>query len=193
MIDSDLFKRTEKNNKTIIIDSFIEYETFLQVKKSSLENLDGENLVDYVWYDLEEEHSFYDLCFRLINCASQYYDLSFCSGYEFWSQNNTRPKGWHYDKDEQLKHNTGRINFPICSMVYYIKVQNLKGGKLHLHDDIITPKENRLIIFPPATYHFVEDFKGERTSLLLNPWKNKICEQQIGRFSWERQKDTDGL
>jgi len=57
-----------------------------------------------------------------------------------------------------------------------------------LHEDTITPKENRLVIFPSATYHFVENFKGERTSLLVNPWSKRVHEQQMPTYpKWRKQ------
>ena len=64
-------------------------------------------------------------------------------------------------------------------MVYYPVVDNLEGGQLHLECDIITPKENRLVIFPPKTFHYVEPFTGKRVTLLINPWSkvlNKFTE-----------------
>ena len=123
------------------------------------------------WYSLEEDHIFRNLCLQMMVKAHYYVDLTSCIGYEFWTQNNTRPNGgWHQDKDEQLKMKTGELSFPLCSLIYYPLVENLEGGQLHLECDIITPKENRLVIFPPKTYHYVQPFKGNRISLLVNPW-----------------------
>ena len=80
------------------------------------------------WYSLDEEHVFRNLCLQMMVKAHHYVDLTSCIGYEFWTQNNTRPNGgWHQDKDEQLKMRTGEINFPLCSLIYYPVVENLKG------------------------------------------------------------------
>ena len=37
-------------------------------------------------------------------------------------------KTWHLDKDEQLKIKQGITRFPLCSMVYYVMVDNLRGN-----------------------------------------------------------------
>ncbi len=126
------------------------------------------------WYSLEEEHHFQDFCVKMLNVAVSFFDLSTCKGYEFWSHNNTRPGDWHIDQDEQLSNITGQTRFPLCSMVYYVKVENMKGGNLHIEDDIITPKSNRLVIFSPKLNHFVEPFRGDRISLCVNPWDVKL-------------------
>ena len=110
----------------------------------------------------------------MVRVASQFTNLEDCIGYEFWTQKNTRPSKWHYDKDEQLKHNENVVNFPLCSMVYYLIVENLDGGQLHVEDDIITPKTNRLVIFSPGKYHYVQPFTGKRVSMLVNPWNRDL-------------------
>ena len=99
------------------------------------------------WYSLNEEHSFQDFCLQMLNVAGTFFDLSSCVGYEFWTHNNTRPRGWHIDQDQKLVNTTGQTRFPLCSVVYYVKVDKLKGGKLHVEDDIVTPKSNRMVTF----------------------------------------------
>ena len=59
-------------------------------------------------------------------------------------------------------------------MVYYLIVENLDGGQLHVEDDIITPKANRLVIFSPGKYHYVQPFTGKRVSMLVNPWNRVL-------------------
>ena len=54
------------------------------------------------------------------------------------------------------------------------EVENLKGGNLHIEDDIIRPKSNRLVIFSPKLDHFVEPLRGDRISLCINPWSIKL-------------------
>ena len=46
----------------------------------------------------------------------------------------------------------------------------MKGGELLLGSDKILPKTNRLVIFAPGIPHNVEDFTGERISMMVNPW-----------------------
>ena len=134
----------------------------------------GKNIPDK-WYSLDEKHIFQDFCIQMINLSSQMYDLTSCVGYEFWTHYNTIPRNWHIDKDEQLKIKTGYTRFPLCSMVYYVYVDELRGGKLHIEDDVITPKSNRLVIFSPGKYHCVEPFLGKRITLCVNPWSEKLC------------------
>ena len=126
------------------------------------------------WYSLGEEHHFQDFCVQMLNVAGSFFDLSTCKGYEFWSHFNTRPRGWHIDQDEKLVSTTGQTRFPLCSMVYYVKVKDLKGGKLHIEDDIITPKSNRMVIFSPNLNHCAEPFMGDRITLCVNPWSVKL-------------------
>ena len=127
------------------------------------------------WYSLSENHIFQDFCIQMINVAGQMYDLTSCIGYEFWTHYNTRPRDWHIDQDEQLRIKTGQTRFPLCSMVYYVYVDGLKGGKLHIEDDIVTPKSNRLVIFSPGKYHCVEPFLGKRITFCVNPWSEQLC------------------
>ena len=126
------------------------------------------------WYSLDEEHHFQDFCVQMLNVAGAFFDLSTCKGYEFWSHFNTRPRGWHIDQDEKLVSTTGQTRFTLCSMVYYVKVKDLKGGKLHIEDDIITPKSNRMVIFSPNLNHCAEPFMGDRITLCVNPWSVKL-------------------
>ena len=156
----------------IIIDDVI---SNLDSIKENISTTLKEKEVDIDWCSFEYEHEFKDFCLQMIDIASKYYDLSSSIGYEFWTHNNSRPsEDWHYDKDEFLFNATGIYEYPLCSMVYYPVVEDLKGGQLHLECDIITPKENRLVIFPPKTFHYVEPFTGKRVSLLINPWSKVL-------------------
>ena len=161
--------QTHHQKNTIIIDNFLPDDEFHSHQSFLLNKLDGKN-VNVSWYSLHEDNVYRDICHKLLNLCSEYYNLSSCVGYEFWTQNNSLPGGWHYDKDESLYNQTGELSFPICSIIFYLNIQDLNDGKLHLEDTIITPKNNRVIIFPPGVYHFVEDFTGGRTSILVNPW-----------------------
>tara|TARA_B100000427_G_C15451480_1_gene569780 strand:- start:605 stop:1114 length:510 start_codon:yes stop_codon:yes gene_type:complete len=137
-------------------------------------NHTGKTNFNEKWYSLDEDHIFRDVCLQMMVKAHHYVDLTSCIGYEFWTQNNTRPNGgWHQDKDEQLRIRTGKINFPLCSLIYYPLVKNLEGGQLHVEDDIIVPKTNRLVIISAGMWHSVREFTGNRISFLINPW-NKI-------------------
>ena len=126
------------------------------------------------WYSLDEEHIFRDLCIQMIEKSNYYVNLTSCIGYEFWTQNNTRPSTRHQDKDELLKERTGEYSFPLCSLIYYPLVENLQGGQLYLEDDIITPKTNRLVIISAGMWHCVQKFTGKRISFLINPWNKTL-------------------
>jgi len=156
----------------VIMDDVVDNSTFQSdcIKLSE----SGKNIPEK-WYSLDEKHIFQDFCIQMINLSSQMYDLTSCVGYEFWTHYNTIPRNWHIDKDEQLKIKTGHTRFPLCSMVYYVYVDELRGGKLHIEDDVITPKSNRLVIFSPGKYHCVEPFLGKRITLCVNPWSEKLC------------------
>ncbi len=156
----------------VIMDDVVDNSTFQSdcIKLSE----SGKNIPEK-WYSLDEKHIFQDFCIQMINLSSQMYDLTSCVGYEFWTHYNTIPRNWHIDKDEQLKIKTGYTRFPLCSMVYYVYVDELRGGKLHIEDDVITPKSNRLVIFSPGKYHCVEPFLGKRITLCVNPWSEKLC------------------
>ena len=125
------------------------------------------------WCDLDQDHKHKDLCLSFVDIARKYFNLDQCVGYECWSQTNSAPTDWHYDKDEDLAAK-GTLSFPLCSMVYYVHVDKLQGGQLHLENDIITPKKNRLVIFSTGIYHGVSPYQGERVSFLVNPWDRRL-------------------
>ena len=71
----------------------------------------------------------------------------------------------------------GILSCPLCSIVYYPLVEDLRDGRLHLLDEnlqedvIIVPKQNRLVALPTARRHFVEPFtRGRRVAFIVNPW-----------------------
>ncbi len=161
----------------IIMDDVVGNSTFqtdcINLLQQNKEQTNESNLKEK-WYSLDEEHQFQDFCVQMLNLAGSFFDLSSCMGYEFWTHLNTRPRDWHIDQDEKLVSTTGQTRFPLCSVVYYVKVKNLKGGKLHIEDDIITPKSNRMVIFSPKLNHCVEPFMGDRITLCVNPWSVKL-------------------
>ena len=108
----------------------------------------------------------------MIEIAKQFYDLSSSVGYEFWTRLNRCVGGWHCDKDERLYDEQKIVSYPLCTIIYYPHV-DMKGGELLLGDDKILPKTNRMVIFAPGIPHNVEDFTGERISMMVNPW-NRI-------------------
>ena len=156
------------NNSVLVFDDVLDKLSpeLLELLDKPLEELD--------WYPLEHEHKYKKFCIDILTIASRYFDFSKIVGYEFWSQQNTNPNTWHYDKDEKLYSKERKLVFPVCSTIYYLAVSDLEGGRLIIEDDVLTPKTNRLVIFPPGKYHTVENFKGNRISLLVNPWNHEI-------------------
>ena len=156
------------NNSILVFDDVLDTLSpeLLELLDKPLEELD--------WYPLDHEHKYKKFCIDILTIASRYFDFSKIVGYEFWSQQNTKTNTWHYDKDEKLYDKERKLVFPVCSTIYYLAVSDLEGGRLIIEDDVITPKTNRLVIFPPGKYHTVENFKGNRISLLVNPWNHEI-------------------
>ena len=156
------------NNSILVFDDVLDKLSpeLLELLNKPLEELD--------WYPLEHKHKYKKFCIDILTIASRYFDFSKIVGYEFWGQQNTKPNTWHYDKDEKLYSKERKLVFPVCSTIYYLKVEDLEGGRLIVENDVITPKTNRLVIFPPGKYHTVENFKGNRISLLVNPWNHEI-------------------
>lgn len=112
---------------------------------------------------------------KLSSIASKFIEISTSTGFEVWSQYNTRT-GWHYDKNEHKFNTTGELEYPLCSIIFYPYVDSdLIGGELHTDIGIkISPKTNRIIIMSPGVMHVVNDYKGERFSLLVNPWERNV-------------------
>ena len=158
-------------SSTVILDDVIHRDSLNSLQSDFFSKI-RDNPIKEKWYSYDEDHLFKDICTPFLQLANSYFDLSSCTGYEFWIQNNRRPSRRHLDKDQQLLKEKGIYSFPLCSIIYYISVdENLVGGKLDIEDDIIiTPKTNRMIIFPPGRYHYVQPFQGQRVSLLINPW-----------------------
>ena len=158
-------------SSTVILDDVIHRDSLNSLQSDFFSKI-RDNPIKEKWYSYDEDHLFKDICTPFLQLANSYFDLSSCTGYEFWIQNNSRPSRRRLDKDQQLLKEKGIYSFPLCSIIYYIFVdENLVGGKLDIEDDIIiTPKTNRMIIFPPGRYHYVQPFQGQRVSLLINPW-----------------------
>ena len=178
----------------VILDNVLHEDSFADVQSDLISKLNGSTNEE--WCLLNTEHKFKDFCLALIKLSGTYFNLSPCGGYEYWLHENTKPPTWHIDCDESMKRESDCMSFPLCSIVYYIKVDNLVGGKLHIShsdevksgdtyekfkliqsshtdnysSDIIEPRTNRMVIFPPGKFHMVDDFTGTRISIVINPW-----------------------
>ena len=119
------------------------------------------------WFDFGQH-----LCMdELLKISGKYFDISSAIGYEM-HKNVIGPK-YHYDKDEMLFTTSGVYSFPLCSIVYYPKVENMQGGDLVFNDLILLPIPNRLVIFSSNLMHGVNHHTGTRISVGINPWSEK--------------------
>lgn len=125
------------------------------------------------------------------------------TGYEYWLNINKQQE-YHYDCDEGLRQKHGIFRFPVVSSVFYISCPNQQEkskGCLVLHkatknkqtihnfytnkaDELssetqrISPRENRLVFFPPRVPHKVEPWsRGERISMAVNFWEHRPLEK----------------
>lgn len=150
----------------IVIDDFLS-----EIHKNNIVDIfltDG----NMKWTDVTYNNIIDEYVSIILSEANKYYDLTNMVGYESWS-NYGNPIFWHYDKDEYLWNTEETLKTPICSIVYYGIINNLNGGRFTTETEIITPKDNRLLIFSPGIFHSAEDYSGERLSIAINPWDYK--------------------
>ena len=152
---------------SVVIDNVLDSDSVSRLKESI-----DESTRDPFFYMMSDRHLYDNFSLSMIEIAKQFYDLSSSVGYEFWTRLNRCVGGWHCDKDERLYDEQKIVSYPLCTIIYYPHV-NMKGGELLLGDDKILPKTNRMVIFAPGIPHNVEDFTGERISMMVNPW-NRI-------------------
>ena len=158
---------------SIIIDNVLDSDSVVRLKESI-----DESTRDPFFYTMDDRHLYDNFSLSMIEIAKQFYDLSSSVGYEFWTRLNRCVGGWHRDKDEKLYDEKKILSYPLCTIIYYPHVHNMEGGELLLGDDKILPKTNRLVKFAPGIPHNVEDFTGERISMMVNPW-NRIFVSKI--------------
>ena len=149
--------------KFIILDDVFDDETLNQFK--TIERTDK-----IVWH-AKTEVSPYD---KILNICSNYFDMTDYAGYETWS-NKTYVPEWHVDKEVSVGKFSDSTNsyLPICSIVYYPVIEDLKGGEFLTKDLTLIPKTNRLIMFSSEIYHKVNTYTGTRVALSINPWHKK--------------------
>ena len=150
---------------SVVIDDVLDAESVSKIKESI-----DESTRDPFFYTMNDNHLYDNFCLAMINIASEFYDLSSSVGYEFWTRLNRCVSDWHCDKDEKLYDEQKIVSYPLCTIIYYPHVDNMRGGELLLGSDKILPKTNRLVIFAPGIPHNVESFIGDRISMMVNPW-----------------------
>jgi len=120
------------------------------------------------WFDFDQ-HPCID---EMLNLAEKYFDLQEAVGYEM-HKNVSKDTSYHFDKDEHLFKTTGVLSLPLCSIVYYPKIENMQGGDLVFDDLILRPITNRFVMFSSHLQHGAKSFSGTRISIGINPWKKK--------------------
>ena len=118
---------------------------------------------------------------QILAHALNYYDLSDMVGFEEWGHVagiRKFPES-HQDKDEHLAAETGEVRTPLCSCIYYHKVENLEGADLYLLEeddenkilDIVKPQTNMLVLLDPGVWHGISTYvSGTRSTININPW-----------------------
>ena len=127
--------------------------------------------------ECESSNLFSDIC---ISLAKNFFSLESMVGYEIWYNIDNKPSTWHLDKDETLNMKHKIMRYPFCSIIFYPFV-NCAGGRFlfkeNINDDAfhtIEIKTNRILLVPPGILHNVEEFKGNRISIVICPWDYEV-------------------
>lgn len=127
------------------------------------------------WYDTPLDREYQKL---IIEEARSVYNLDSMVGLEEWFHNPCfiPLPGEHYDKNERLWEEKQHLEFPLCSCILYLKIEELEGSNLVIDKRFeIIPESNKLVFISPGILHEVTEYvSGVRTSLNLNPWDKKI-------------------
>lgn len=159
-----------KNEKVHIIDDVFDDNTVQEILEFATQNVPSNWTLKELGKDEVP-----NVIQKMYDYAATLYDLSHAKYLEFWKHENTRPD-WHYDQDEVWYMRTNQHKFPLNTIIYYPKIENLVGGDFVTDSIRITPKTNRMVILSPGIYHRVEPFEsGFRMSFNINPWSNKIA------------------
>ena len=149
-------------------------------------NTTKKELIQYIWANNVPITATYDL-----------------SGFEYWTgiQTHNTETGHdnkldiHFDKDESLFENTGKISTPMIGTVYYPEQDEFEGGMLLIYTngvdnppETIYAKANRLIIFDAGeVVHAVSTVtKGIRKAIAINLWESEPFEKQNGNMAIEQ-------
>ena len=135
----------------------------------------GFNPFEAKWYD-SSELAEYQLA--ILEEARSVYNLDTMVGIEEWHHNPCFMPlpGEHYDKNEKLFEEKNHLEFPLCSCVFYMKIEDLEGGHLIVDKRMeVVPESNKLILMSPGIIHSVTEYiSGVRTSLNINPWEKQV-------------------
>ena len=148
-----------------MIDNFFSKNDHAEI----LEKYESNHFSDHFVYFNCGQHAFVE---EIITASRKYVDYDNHVGYEMRFNGGTINP--HRDKDEKLFDEKNILSFPLCTIIYYPHVDNMKGGELLLGNDKILPRTNRMVIFASGISHNVENFTGDRISMMVNPWAKSI-------------------
>jgi hypothetical protein len=140
-------------------------DTFKQEELSAVQSWAEDLSEDDTWFELSE----LQYAQQLLNIAGKHFDLSSVIGCEMHI-NYDAPEP-HRDKDEETWFTHRQLIHPLCSIVYYPKIE-MQGGKLVFTEEgvTVTPKTNRTVIFRSDLLHSGTPCAGVRQSIGINPW-----------------------
>lgn len=180
--DQELLKKI-RDDKTIFADPGIYY--YWEGWWESPANTVKKSLIKYVWGD---------------NCPlNMTFDVF---GFEYWtgiqSAEDDNPfldnLGLHYDKDEALFSETGKLQTTMFSTVYYPEQKEFSGGMLEIftkgldrEPERIYALPNRLIIFNGGDFiHSVSKVtSGTRKAISINLWGESPYSLKTGKLKKE--------
>jgi hypothetical protein len=111
---------------------------------------------------------------KIIDFAREHFDFTNFHICEMWTNYNNVTLVEHTDHDMNHFVHTGQERYPICSIVFYPLVENIKGGQLKIQKHSIEPKTNRILCFGPGIKHSILPFEGTRVSIVYNLWEHDI-------------------
>ena len=166
----------------IIVDDFLNDDDFANITNHPLWEkwliLKSETNQKFFFKNKEDPsvNIFETLIHKVVDDLLQFQDPH--QGYEYWLNNLITGEGmnYHFDKDEVLKNNTGKLRSPMLGAIYYAHTEIPQGGELIIHSykdkhESILPVPNRLVVFNSFLPHEIREvLSGHRRSVAINIW-----------------------
>jgi hypothetical protein len=128
-----------------------------------------------LWFNLPVKREYQK---QILEYVKDYVPIDNAVGIEEWGHvPETLPfPQKHLDKDEELYKSTGELKFPLCSCIYYHKIENLVGADLMVETHKITPESNMLVLLKPGIWHEITQYtSGTRTAVMINVWDYRLA------------------
>ena len=112
-------------------------------------------------------------------CIRDSVDISSSVGIEQWTHDASfydLPE-LHFDKNEKLYQEKGELQFPLCSIIAYLKIIDLVGARLIIAEATpnIVPETGKVVLLKPGVLHGVNARQsGTRISININIWDTFI-------------------